>query len=104
MTANNGRIPNEGEYDMEFLTGEGQKKLLTFQIAEVNKALGSISYLVDHGYRVTFDKDEVTGKDLSMMYHKKTKTATRFRREKNVWVLDAFIEDEARQAPFHRQV
>ena len=43
VAANNGRIPNEGEYDFAFSTSEGAPETMTFQIAEVNKALGSIS-------------------------------------------------------------
>ena len=56
MAANNGRIANEGECDFKFSTVEGNQQNLTFQIAEVNKALGAVSYLVDHGYRVVFDQ------------------------------------------------
>ena len=47
VAANNGRIPNEGEYDLKFNTAEGTEQYLTFQIAEVNKALCAISNLVD---------------------------------------------------------
>ena len=65
--------------------------MLCMQIAEVNKALGSVSYLVDRGYKIVFDKCERTGRDLSSMVHKKTEVATRFRRERNVWVLDAYV-------------
>ena len=101
VAANNGRIPNEGEYDFEFETNEGQKKSLCFQVAEVNKALGSISYLVDHDYRIVFDKDEESGVDISSMVHKPTGTVTRFRRQKNVWILDAIIEAE--ETPFPRR-
>ena len=39
VAANDGRIPKEGEADLEFQTAEGHDKCLTFQIAEVNKAL-----------------------------------------------------------------
>ena len=63
------------------------------QIAEVNKALGSVSYMVDRGFKVVFDKDPDTGVDLSMMVHKETGQATRFRRDKTVWVLDAYCQD-----------
>ena len=91
IAANNGRIPNEGEYDFRFVTPEGHEEELTMQIAEVNKALASISYLVDNGYKVTFDKDD-KGNDMSMMMHKPSKRITRFRREKNVRVLDAMID------------
>ena len=76
---------------------------LTVQIAEVNKAMGSVSYMVDHGYQVVFEKGEATGMDLSRMTHKLTGITTRFRRIRNVWVLDAFIEVEDEQGPFPRQ-
>ena len=54
-----------------FTTACGHDDEMTFQTAEVNKALASISYLVDQGYRVTFDNDEESGKDASMMMHKR---------------------------------
>ena len=104
LAANNGRIANEGECDFKFSTVEGHQQNLTFQIAEVNKALGSVSYLVDHGYRVTFDQDEDTGHDISMMFHKATGVTSRFRRERNIWILDAIVDDEANaDESFHRQ-
>ena len=62
-----------------------------FQIAAVNKALGSGAYMVDHGFRVVYDKDMDTNEDLSYMIHKATRRAFRFRREKNVWILDAVV-------------
>ena len=72
---------------------------MTFQIAAVNKALGAVSYLVDTKYRVVFDQDD-EGRDQSYMKHKPTGRVTRFRRERNVWILDAFTKvDES----FHRQ-
>ena len=102
LAANNGRIANEGECDFKFQTVEGNKQNLTFQIAEVNKALGAVSYLVDDGYRVIFDKDEKTGHDLSMMIHKKTGVTSRFRRERNVWILDVLVDAEDSDDDFHR--
>ena len=93
VAASNGRIPNEGEVDFPFVTNEGQLEEWVFQIAEVNKALGSVAYLVDRNYRVTFDKDMKTGKDISFMKNKATGSTARFRRERNVWVLDAIMEE-----------
>ena len=101
VAANNGRIPTEGEHDFKFMTNEGDEETMTFQVAEVNKALGSISYLVDKGYKVVFDQDEETGKDISHMFNKKTGKCVRFRRERNVWILDAYIP--ADEAHFQRQ-
>ena len=104
VAANNGRIPNEGEVDFKFTTAEGNDEEFVVQIAEVNKALGSVSYLVDHGYRVTFDKDAKTGKDISFMLNKKTNVTSRFRRERNIWILDAFVDSEDHtDESFHRQ-
>ena len=91
VAANNGRIPNESECDLSFQTTEGDDEELTMQIAEVNKALGSVSYLVDRGYRVVFDKCMVTGRDMSFMYKKDTKRSAIFRRERNIWVLDTYV-------------
>ena len=45
--------------------------------------------MVDHGFRIVYDKDMGTDEDLSYIIHKATKRAFRFRREKNVWILDA---------------
>ena len=108
IAANNGRIPNEGEVDFEFVTEHGKPEFLVMQIAEVNKALGSVSYMVDRGYKVVFDKDKDTDVDLSMMIHKETGQATRFRRDRQVWVLDAYCQDGCivsnapAEAPFPR--
>ena len=65
-----------------------------FQIAEVNKALCAVSYLVDCDNRVTFDRDPRTGVDISCILDKKTGQITKLRREKNVWTIDAFIDEE----------
>ena len=86
------KMKNEGECDFPFETVEGQKLNMIFQIAEVNKALGSVAWFVDRSYRVVYDKNEVTGEDLSYMVHKPTQTVYRFRRDRNVWVLDALVD------------
>ena len=91
VAANDGVIKNEGEYDFNFTTVEGHDEVVVMQIAEVNKALGSVAYFVDHGYMVIFDKDAKTGKDLSRMIHKASGRISKFRREKNIWILDAFV-------------
>ena len=94
IAANNGKIPNEGEVELNFTTEGGHYEMLVMQIAEVNKALGSVSYMIDQGFKVIFDKDLETGKDLSVMIHKATGRTTRFRRDRNVWVLDAYVNGD----------
>ena len=89
VAANDGVIYNEGEYDFKFQTTEGNEEMVTMQIAQMNEALGSVAYFADRGYQVVFDKDMNTGEDLSLMRHKATGRVSRFRRERNIWILDA---------------
>ena len=53
-----------------------------------------MSYLVDRGYKVTFEKNMKAWQDLSRMTNKMTGAMTSFRREINVWVLDAHVQIE----------
>ena len=91
VAANNGVIKNEGEYDFEFETKGGESRSITMQIANVNKALASVAHFVDNGYTVIFEKNYNTGEDRSRMVLKKTGEETPLLREKNVWILDAYI-------------
>ena len=98
VVANNGSIPNEGEADFRFQTQDGRSMSWLFQIAEVNKTLAAVSALVDAGHRVTFDKDDATGLDTSFITHKATGNSIRMRRERNVWVIDAYVSDKDNEA------
>ena len=102
VTAGNERIKNKEEITFEFGSLEGHQESFVFQIVEVNKALGSGAYMVDRGFRLVFDKDMDTNEDLSYMIHKPTKRAVRFRREKNVWILDAVVTAESILGDFSR--
>ena len=73
VAAGNEKIKNEGEIDFDFQSVEGHISNMVFQIANVNKALGSVAYSVDRAYRVVFDKNMETGEDMSYMTHKPTK-------------------------------
>ena len=98
------RINNEGEVDFPFETMEGHMQEMIFQIAEVNKPLGSVAYFVDRDYRVVYDKNMGTGEDMSYMIHKPTRTVYRFRRERNIWVMDAIVDAADLFGDFSRQV
>ena len=78
------RIKNEGETDLQFDIEDGKKPNCTSQIAEVNKVLASMSYLVDHNRRVVFDQDEDTGEDISFITNKTDGETIKMRRERNV--------------------
>ena len=92
VACNNGRIPNEGEYDFKFQTEDRAPMECCFQIAEVNKALASVSALVDTNHRVVFDQEQ--GVDCSFIVNKQTGQRTKMRRERNVWVVDAYVEED----------
>ena len=94
VSATANRIRNEGETGLHFDTDDGQKLNWTFQIAEVNKVLESVSYLVDHNHRVVFDSDLDTGEDVSFITNKTNGESKQMRRDRNVWVIDAFIDDD----------
>ena len=94
VSASGNRIPNEGESDLAFFTAEGKSLSWLFQVAEVNKVLASVAYLVDAGHRVLFDKDAKTGADMSVIVNKLTGEEVAMRRDNNVWVIDAFIEED----------
>ena len=93
---------NEGEADMMFTTQEGNQLNWTFQVAEVNKVLAAVSSLVDTNHRVVFDRDEKTKIDVSFIIDKTTGTVTKLRRERNVWVVDAWIEEPIPDTGFAR--
>ena len=94
MAVNNGRIKNEGEVDFNFKTSSGDMKSMCFQAAEDNKALAAVSALVDSNHRVVFDKNMKTGTDISFIIDKQTNVSTKMCRERNVWVIDAWIDEE----------
>ena len=85
------------------MTAEGHRQNVVFQVAEVNKPLGAVAYFVDDSYRVVYDKNMTTGEDMSYMLHKPTKTMYRFRRDRNVWILDAIIDKVDIDGDFRRQ-
>ena len=103
-----GKIPNEGEFDFEFKTTEGNAETWKFQAAELSGALGAVSQLVDLGYKAIFDKNLENGQDMSYMTHKATNVTSRLRRERNVWVFDAYVsvrndDYNNREQDFHRR-
>ena len=83
---------------MEFQSDEGLAECVVFQVADVNKPLMSISDRMDRRCRVMFDQDDDTGEDISFITNKVNGQAIKMRRDKNVWVVNAYIDDEAEQS------
>ena len=102
VAAGNERIRNEGETIFDFESPDGHKESFVFPIAADNKALGSGACMVDHAFRLVYDKDMETDEDLPYLLHKPTKRAFGLRREKKVWILDAAVGAESVFGDFSR--
>ena len=102
VTADGSKIYNEGKKDVTVSTTDGSKvRDMTFQVANVQKALGSVSQMVRRGNRVVFDRDG-SGKDLAYIENKRNKERIYMRQEKGVYVLDVLVAPP-KSKPFGRQ-
>ena len=95
VAVNGARIANECEADFSFQDKEGKVHSWVFQIANVNKVLASVSAMVDAGHRVVFDCDDATGTDLSFITCKATGSTIKMRRDRHVWTIDGFVDEDA---------
>ena len=68
------------------MTRDGVRTSLTFQVAKVNKPLCSVGKLIDDDYRVVFDRAGC------YLLDKKTGETMRIKRERGVFVLEAFLD------------
>ena len=84
------RIPNLGEKSLEVVTDEGRCARATFQVADVTRALCSISRVCDQGNKVIFESG-------GGWIESSDGRRTAFKRENNVYVLELHVHD-----PGHR--
>ena len=86
ISAGGGRLPSIGQRTIKFMTGEGTWASIIFQVAGINKPLLSVSKLIDEGWRVVLDEEGC------YMLHKRSKKTIVMKRERGVFVIDAFVE------------
>ena len=85
-TADGTPVHNEGEKTLTMCTPDGQHlRQMTFQVAAVNKALGSVSKIVNNGNRVIFDMDG------SYIENKWSNDRLWLREDNGVYVLDMLV-------------
>ena len=90
-TADGTPVYNEGEKQLRICSLDGQQERgMTFQIAAVNKALGSASKLVKNGNRIVMDMDD-SGRDIAYIENKRTKEKMWMRQRNGVYVLDILV-------------
>ena len=63
---------------------------MTFQVADVNKALGSAAKIVNNGSRIVMDLDD-QGNDYSYIESRKTGERLWMRQRNGVYVLDLLV-------------
>ncbi len=84
-TADGGVVVNEGEKTLTLATCDGGMRQMTFQLAAVNKALGSVSQIVSNGNRVVFEPSGSFIQNLS------TGERLWLRETNGVYVLDVLV-------------
>jgi hypothetical protein len=85
VAADGTRIANVGQQLIRFMTIDGTWTEIMFQLAAIHKPLISVSKLNETGYKVVFDEDK------SYILHKKTKKVIHMRKERGVFVIDAYV-------------
>ena len=90
-TADGSPIYNEGERTLHVSNLEGtHERKMTFQVADVNKALGSAAKIVNNGSRIVMDLDD-QGNDYSYIESRKTGERLWMRQRNGVYVLDLLV-------------
>ena len=91
VAADGTRIANRGQQLVKFMTMDGVWVDILFQIAAIHKPLVSVSKLNEAGYKVVFDEDR------SYIIHKKSRKVINMRKERGVFIIDAFVPKNPEQ-------
>ena len=86
IAANGAKLPNLGQMVVAFENGVGTAGRILFQVAAITKPLVSVSKLIDDGHQVVFYEKA------SYIIHKATGRKMLLKRERGVFIVDAFIE------------
>ena len=97
IAAGGHKVADKGYGVFVFQLEDGSFTKTTFRVGDITRPLQCAKDVCNQDYKVVLDNDG------SFMQHKKSKRTARFRRERNVWILDAIMEDEDHSLPFHRQ-
>ena len=89
QTADGTPIYNEGQKTLKLMNHLGQARIMTFQCAEVKKALGSVSKICSNGNRVIFDDEG------SHIENKESGERLCLEQKNGVYVLDMMIAPQS---------
>ena len=96
VSASEDTIPNLGEQKLEVQLDNGDESLFKYQIADVSRALNSITEICDGGH-VDYGHHVVFGRKGGMIVNLETGKQTPFEREKNIYCLDYWVKPFTRQ-------
>ena len=85
LAANGGRIPNQGEMVLDFITKERHRGHIAFQVADVKRPLLAVSTLARSGNDVVFTEGGGT------IVHRKTGRKTTFAKKDGIYVLEILV-------------
>ena len=85
LAANGGRIPNQGEMALDFVTKERYRGHIAFQVADVKRPLLAVSTLAKSGNEVTFSENGGT------ITHRRTGRKTTFVKKDGIYVLEILV-------------
>ena len=82
-------MKDEEKLDVCTLGGQ-HRRSMTFQVATVKKALGSVSQMVKNGNKLVFDRDN-SGRDTSYIQNIRTNEKMWLRQGNGMYVLDLMV-------------
>ena len=96
VSASEDTVPNLGEQRLQVQLDNGEESMFKYQIADVSRALNSITEICDSGHP-DYGHHVVFGRSGGMIVNLETGQQTHFGRDKNIYCLDYWVK------PFHRQ-
>ena len=85
LSANGGRIPNQGEMQLDFITKERHRCHIAFQVADVKRPLLAVSTLTRAGNDVSFNASGGT------ITNKKTGRSMSFVKRDGIYILEIMV-------------
>ena len=95
MSASEDTMPNLGEQKLGVVLDNGGETMIKYQIADVSRALNSITEICDAGHP-DFGNHVIFGRRGGMVVNLETGKTTHFQRENNIYCLDYWVK------PFQR--
>ena len=87
VAASDHSVKNEGQRTVKFVTTDGSRRQMIFQVTAVNKILASIAGICDNGNTVLFRRDGGT------ITNVETGRETNFQRVGNVYCMDMWVRN-----------